>query len=77
LRELQQQLSRNQIDSLDQAHHAPEVHWAATEASALSWTTPFPLLFYPALFEEKVASALERARRQDRIHQRSRELLGL
>src|SRR5262249_31354356 len=28
---------------------------AGTEAAALAWTTPFPLLFLPALLEEKVA----------------------
>lgn len=49
---------------------------AASEAAALAWTTPFPLLVFPALFEEKAATAILQARRQARILKRSRELLA-
>jgi len=49
---------------------------AANEAAALAWVTQYPLLVFPALFEEKAAAALLRAERQEQIRQRSRELLA-
>jgi hypothetical protein len=53
------------------------VRRAANEAAALAWATPFPLLVFPALFEEKADAALIQADRQDRIRERSRELLAV
>jgi len=49
---------------------------AASEAAALAWTTPVPLLVFPALFEEKATAAIFQTRRQARILERSRELLA-
>ena len=49
---------------------------AANEAAALAWVTHYPLLVFPALFEEKAETALLRAERQEQIRQRSRELLA-
>lgn len=43
---------------------------AANEAAAVAWTTPFPLLFLPALLEEKAQSARRHAARQERIKRR-------
>lgn len=40
---------------------------AANEAAALAWTTPFPLLFFPSLFEEKAREAARYAERQARL----------
>ena len=51
------------------------VRRAANEATALAWVTPYPLLVFPELFEEKVDAALLQARRQDQVRRRSRELL--
>jgi len=48
---------------------------AATEAAALAWVTPYPLLVFPVLFEEKSDAALARFERQAQIRQNSRELL--
>ena len=53
------------------------VRRAANEAAALAWLTPYPLLFFPALFEEKAGLALEQAYRQEDIQARSRELLHI
>jgi hypothetical protein len=53
------------------------VRRAANEAAALAWLTPFPLLVFPALFEEKAQAAIWVAERQERVRQRSRELLAL
>ena len=55
---------------------ASQLRQAANEAAALAWVTRYPLLVFPALFEEKAAAALLRAGRQEQIRQRSRELLA-
>ncbi len=54
---------------------ASQVRRAANEAAALAWVTPYPILFFPALFEEKLATARAVAARQGQIRLRSRELL--
>jgi hypothetical protein len=46
---------------------------AANEAAALAWATPFPLLFFPGLFEEKADMAIRFAQRQTLVRERSRE----
>ena len=54
-----------------------QVRRAANEAAALAWVTSYPLLVFPALFEEKLESARQIAQRQEQVRQRSRELLVL
>lgn len=49
---------------------------AAGEAAALAWTTHVPLLVFPALFEEKAATSVLQTKRQERILEKSRELLA-
>jgi hypothetical protein len=53
------------------------VRRAANEAAALAWVTPYPLLVFPTLFEEKTAVAARRAELQADIRERSRELLAV
>ncbi len=53
------------------------VRRAANEAAALAWVTPFPLLVFPALFDEMYETALFREERQEQVRQRSRELLAV
>jgi hypothetical protein len=48
---------------------------AANEAAALAWVTRYPLLVFPAVFEEKAEAALLQAWRQEQVRERSRELL--
>jgi hypothetical protein len=48
---------------------------AANEAASVAWFTPFPLLFFPTLLEEKAADALRRQKRQREIRQRTQGLL--
>jgi len=74
---LQKRLVQNRLRSIDSIDHALRIRWAADEASSLAWTTGYPFLMFPALFEERAEAALDRARRQNHIHARSRELLGL
>src|ERR1017187_1003028 len=47
---------------------------AANEAAALAWVTFHPLLVFPALFEEKIRTAIRQAERQARIYAGSPEL---
>jgi len=51
------------------------VRRAANEAAALAWVTPYPLLTFPGLFEEKVKTALLYAERQTSVRARSAELV--
>ncbi|HYG34899.1 MAG TPA: hypothetical protein VEC99_08955 [Clostridia bacterium] len=53
------------------------VRRAANEAAALAWITPYPLLVFPVLFEEKADAALRVAERQVEVRMRSRELLAV
>lgn len=59
---------------------APEangfVRRAANEAAALAWSTHFPLLLFPALFEEKIKTALHQAKKQATVRRRSLELFA-
>lgn len=50
------------------------VRRAANEAAALAWVTFYPLLVFPALFEEKLQHAFRHAERQARIYANSPEL---
>lgn len=45
---------------------------AATEAEALAWSTPYPLLFLPVLMEEKVEGARRWVKRQREILERQK-----
>jgi len=60
---------------LAQAADRPELNpafrRAANDALSLAWVTPFPLLFLPALLEEKAAEARQRMERQDRVRERT------
>jgi hypothetical protein len=47
---------------------------AVLEAEALAWSTPYPLLFLPALAEEKVLDARRWADHQRRILERQSKL---
>jgi hypothetical protein len=48
---------------------------AANEAASVAWFTPFPLLFFPTLLEEKAANARRQQERQREIRRRTQGLL--
>jgi hypothetical protein len=48
---------------------------AASDAASAAWFTPFPLLFFPTLLEEKATTARLRVQRQQEIRQRTQGLL--
>jgi hypothetical protein len=49
---------------------------AANDAAALAWVTFYPLLVFPALFEEKLEHAIRHAERQARVYADTRELVN-
>jgi hypothetical protein len=77
LERLKDRLLRRALEDLaEPGFHAP-MRRAALEAAALAWVTPYPLLLFPGLFEEKARLALFQARRQEAVRQRSSELLAV
>ena len=66
---LKERLLRPLIETSDQ-HAEASLRRAGTEAAALAWTTPFPLLFLPELLDEKVDKARQHLARQKTILQR-------
>jgi hypothetical protein len=63
------------LNELNGREANPYVRRAANEAAALAWVTPYPLLAFPGLFEEKVQTALRYAERQTVVLERSAELV--
>ena len=70
---LNAKLLRERLADEETAALGMELRRAANEAAALAWATAFPLLFFPALFEEKVVAAGQRAARQAEIRSRTYE----
>jgi len=57
---LKNALLREHLDAIVEGEVHSTLRCAANEAAGLAWLTPFPLLFFPALFEEKVNETLAR-----------------
>jgi len=74
---LKNKLLIERIEAAFEPSFQSHLQLAANEAAALAWITPYPLLVFPALFEEKAETACERADRQAAIRERSRELLAI
>ena len=62
-------------EAADAELYAP-LRRAANEAAGVAWLTPFPLLFLPALFEEKVAVTKRQFERAQGVRARSRRILA-
>jgi hypothetical protein len=54
----------------------PLLRRAANEAASLAWFTPFPLLVFPVLLEEKAEAARCQQARQRQIRRRSRAAIS-
>lgn len=61
-------------EQADAAMHV-RLRRAANDAASMVWLTPFPLLLFPTLFEEKARMARRQLIRQQRIRLRSQTLL--
>ena len=76
LERLKVQLLAERLEASWESQLASRLQHAANEAAALAWVTQYPLLVFPALFEEMAETALLRAQRQEQVRQRSRVLLA-
>ena len=75
LEQFKHRLLQELLARMSRPEFNPVLRRAANEAASLAWTTPFPLLFLPALLEEKAARAVEQHQRQTHVRKRSRLLL--
>jgi hypothetical protein len=70
---LKGRLLRETLDTATDAELYAPLRHAANEAAALAWTTPFPLLVLPSLFEEKVREAQRYVERQQAVRRRCQQ----
>ena len=73
---LKNRLLAGQLNELERPDLNTAVRRAANEAAALAWVTFYPLLVFPALFEEKTAAAVRQADRQARLYASTRQLVA-
>lgn len=73
--QLKGRLLRRLLDDAVQPELNAPLRRAANDAAAVAWTTSFPLLFFPALLEEKARRARLQLQKQNQIRLRSEELL--
>ena len=71
LEKLKDRLLQQLLEQARQPEQIVLLRRAANDALALAWATPYPVLLFPALLEEKAATALVQYRRQERIRQQS------
>lgn len=76
LEQLKQRLLRQLLEENSSADLTAPLRRAANEAAALAWLTPYSLLVFPTLLEEKAQAARHQSLRQARIRRRSRNLLA-
>ena len=74
---LKRRLLAERLEDSYEASLNSQLRRAANEAAALAWVTAYPLLVFPALFDEKADAAVRFAERQAQILERSRELLAV
>ena len=75
LEQFKNRLLREALHATHEARFYAPLRRAANEAAAAAWMTPFPMLFFPALFEEKAANAWRQFMRADRVRVRSQRTL--
>lgn len=77
LERLKNRLLRERLDEAWEPERIRLLRRAANEAASLAWVSPYPLLVFPTLFEEKITAETDRLERQERVYQVSRELLAV
>jgi hypothetical protein len=75
LEQLKARLVRPLLATATEPELSTALQRAANEAASAAWFTPFPLLFFPTLLEEKAASARRQQKRQREIRQKTQGLL--
>ena len=73
---LKSRLLRKQLDNAPVADLKTPIRQAANEAAAIAWTTQFPLLVLPELFEEKARVAQRQFEKQAQIRVRTQNLFA-
>ena len=71
LERLKEQLLEHYLAETDDPFMRDLLNRAARDAAALAWTTPYPSLLFPALFEEKKDGARRYAHYQNQIRRRT------
>ena len=74
LERLKDRLLREHLKNVSDPEQNALLRRAANDAAALVWLTPFPLLLFPTLLEEKARTALLQRRRQAGVRRRSLNL---
>ena len=74
--ELKDELLGGVLDETETVMLHPRLELAANEAAALAWTTEYPLLVFPALFDEIARRERIRETRQQQIRARSEKLMA-
>jgi hypothetical protein len=77
LASLKDRLLEERLDEAPDLETESHFRQAANEAAALASITPYPLLAFPVLFEEKTSEAEARLERQQEVRERSRVLLAI
>ena len=76
LERLKSKLLRRLLRDTPYPEFNARIRRAANEAAGLAWLTPYPLLVFPALFDEKAQAAVKQGLLQERVLRRSVELLA-
>ena len=76
LEDLKSRLLRRHVMYAPDLELIPAIRRAAHDAASVAWFTPWPLLVFPTLLDEKVESAKHAALVQERIWLQSRELFA-
>jgi hypothetical protein len=74
---LKKRLVTEKLLALAQPELNAPIRRAANESAALAWVTFYPLLVFPALFDEKIRAAVRQAEQQARVYANSPELVVL
>ena len=74
--ELKEELLSGALDQTETLELQPRFKQAANEAAGLAWATEFPLLVFPALFEELARRERTRLTRQQQILAKTEHLLA-
>ena len=72
---LKNRLLLERIEESDNPQFNSQLRRAANEAAFLAWVTPYPVLVFPALFEEKAAAVLSASDRPAYTCQESKDLV--
>jgi hypothetical protein len=76
LERLKDRLLQDLLARAEKAEHYAPLRRATSEAAALAWATPFPLLVLPELVREKAEEARRYTTRQAALRQRRRPRTG-